>query len=179
MSDTAPPPRKCRRRQRTFTWGKLITKSFVLRKNGKGTQPTRKAQIGRKNKHSFKCIKCYAHCKSVHALNIHFKEQHRPLQCNKCNKFFQMQGALKLHSYKHVDGQFECSDCNKTFPFKSQLEQHKPSHATDMPYKCTEQGCKRSFTHEHDLKKHLKAHDGEGHYCTRCDYSNPNVRLLK
>ena len=61
----------------------------------------------------------------------------------------------------------------------SQLKQHKLSHATDRPYKCTEKGCKRSFSHEHDLKKHLKAHDGEEHYCTRCDYSNPDERLLK
>ena len=151
----------------------------MLRKDGKGTQPARKPQIQWRKKHSFKCIKCNKHCKSVRALNQHFKEKHRPLQCNKCNKFFQMQGALKLHSYKHVDGQFECSDCNKTFPFKSQLEQHKPSHTTDRPHKCTEKGCKCSFSHEHDLKKYLKAHDGEEHYCMRCDYSNPNERLLK
>ena len=30
MSDSAPPPRKCRRHQKTVTQGKLITKSFVL-----------------------------------------------------------------------------------------------------------------------------------------------------
>ena len=147
----------------------------MLRKDGKGTQPARKVQIKWRKRHSFKCIKCNTHCKSVSVLNQHFKEQHWPLQCNKCNKFFQMQGALKLHSYKHVDGQFECNDCNKTFPFKSQLEQQKPSHTTERPYK----GCKQSFSHEHDLKKHLKACDSEEHYCTRCDYSNPNERLLK
>ena len=110
---------------------------------------------------------------------FHIPVRHRPLQCNKCNKFFQTQGALKLHSYKHVDGQFECSDCNKTFPFKSQLEQHKPSHNTDRPYKCMEKECKHSFSHEHDLKKHLKTHDGEEHYCPQCDYLNPDERLLK
>ena len=159
VSDSAPLPRKRRRHQKTVTQGKLITKSSVLQKDGKGTQPSRKQPIRQRKRHSFKCIKCNKHCKSVHALNQHFKEQHRPLQCSKCNKFFVTQGALKLHSYKHVDGQFECGDCNKTFPFKSQLEQHKPSHTTDRPYKCTEKGCKRSFSHEHDLKKHLKAHD--------------------
>ena len=151
----------------------------MLCKDGKGTQPPRKQPLKQRKRHSFKCIKCNKYCKSVCALNQHFKEQHRPLQCSKCNKFFQTEGALKLHSYIHVDGQFECSDCNKTFPFKSQLEQHKPSHATDRPYKCTEKGCKRSFSHKHDLKKHLKAHDGEEHYCTQCDYSNPDEMLLK
>ena len=142
-------------------------------------QPSKKLKLRGRKKHSFKCIKCNKHCKSIRALNQHFKEQHRPLQCNKCNKFFQMQGALKLHSYKHVDGQFECSDCKKTFPFKSQLEQHKPSHAMDQPHRCMEKGCECCFSHEHDLKKHLKAHDGEEHYCTQCDYSNPDERVLK
>ena len=179
ISDSAPPPRKRRWHQKIVTKGKLITKSFVLRKSGKGTQTPKKQPIVRRKRRSFKCIKCNKHCKSVMALNQHFKEQHQPLQCSKCCKFFVTQGALKLHSYKHVDGQFECKDCNRTFPFKSQLKQHKPSHAVDRPHKCMEKGCKRSFSHEHDLKKHLKAHNGEEHYCPRCNYSNPDERLLK
>ena len=139
----------------------------------------KKPKPKRRRKHSFKCINCNKHFTSVRLLNQHFKDKHRPLQCSKCKRFFQMQGALKLHAYKHEDGQFECQECKMTFPFKSQLEQHKPSHTLDQPYKCTEKGCKRRFTHEHDLKKHLKAHDGEEHYCTQCDYSNPDERLLK
>ena len=179
MSDNAPPPRKRRRRQKIVSKGKLVTKSFVLRKNGKGTQTPTKRLTARKKIRSFKCIKCDKYCKSVRALNQHFKEKHRPLQCSKCSKFFATQGALKLHAYKHKDGQFECQTCRKTFPFKSQLEQRKPSHVVDQPHKCTEKGCRRRFTHEHDLKKHLKAHDGEEHYCPRCNYSNPDERLLK
>ena len=76
MSDNAPPPRKCRHQQKSVSQGKLVTKSFVLRKDGKGTQPTRKPQIRQRKKHSFKCIKCNKHCKSVRALNQHLKEQH-------------------------------------------------------------------------------------------------------
>ena len=136
-------------------------------------QPSKKPSPKRRRKHSFKCIKCNKHCKSVCGLNQHFMEQHRPLQCSKCNKFFQMQGALKLHSYKHEDGQFECQECKMTFPFKSQLEQHNPSHRLDQLQRYTKKGCKHHFSHEHDLKKHLKSHDGEEHYCTQCDYSNP------
>ena len=45
MSDNAPPPRKRRCRQKTVLQGKLVTKSFVLRKDGKGTHPARKPQI--------------------------------------------------------------------------------------------------------------------------------------
>ena len=76
MSDNAPPPRKSRRRQKKVSKGKLVTKSFVLRKNGKGTQTPTKRLIARKKIRSFKCIKCNKHCKSVKALNQHFKEKH-------------------------------------------------------------------------------------------------------
>ena len=45
MSDRAPLPRKRRWHQKTVTKGKLITKSFVLQKSGKGTQTPRKQPI--------------------------------------------------------------------------------------------------------------------------------------
>ena len=128
---------------------------------------------------SFKCAKCNKHFITVKYLNQHFKDNHRPLQCADCKKFFLTTGALKLHAYKHKDGQLECKECKMTFPFKSQLEQHMPSHSLEQPFKCPEKGCRRRFTHDHDLKKHLKAHEGEEHFCTQCDYSNPDERLLK
>ena len=58
--------------------------------------------------------------------------------------------------------------------FKSQLEQHKPSHVLDCSI-----AQKKDVNVEHDLRKYLKSHDGEEHYCTQCDYSNPDERLLK
>ena len=131
-----------------------------------------------KRKHKFRCPKCQTFCQSVKALNGHFKTHHRKVQCKICGKFFLTPGAAKLHSYTHQDGQFECTTCKRTFAFKSQLAQHRYSHTTTRQYKCPEKKCDRSFTHEHDLKKHEKSHSGEVHYCTRCDYSNEDERLL-
>ena len=88
LSDSAPPPKKRKCVRRPTSQGTLVTKTFVLRKDSKGTQPSTKSTLKRRRKHSFKCIKCNKHCKSVRILNQHFKEQHRPLQCSKCNKFF-------------------------------------------------------------------------------------------
>ena len=65
------------------------------------------------------------------------------------------------------------------FLFKSQLLQHLPSHVMGKLHCCTEKGCNHRFTHEHDLKKHLKAYEGKEHYCTQCHYSNLDERLLK
>ena len=171
--------KRCRAKRSKGSKGTLVTRSYVLRKDGKGTTPQNKAKPRRKKRRTFKCAKCNKHFITVKYLNQHFKDKHRPLQCTECKKFFLTTGALKLHAYIHKDGQFECNECQKTFPFKSQLEQHLPSHSLDQPFKCPEKGCRRRFTHEHDLKKHLKVHEGEEHYCTQCDYSNSDERLLK
>ena len=102
---------------------------------------------------------------SVKALNAHFKLHHRKLQCKDCGKFFLTPGSYKLHSYTHQDGQFECNTCKRTFAFKSKLDQHMYCHTTTRQYQCPETGCDKSFSHEHDLKKHTKSHSGEVHYC--------------
>ena len=122
-----PPVRKRKRVQIKGSQGTLVTKTYVLRKDGKGMQPTKKPKPKKRRKRSFKCAKCNKHFISVWYLNQHFKDKHRPLQCSKCKRFFQTQGMF--------DGQFECQEYKMTFPFKSQLEQHKPSHSLDQPYK--------------------------------------------
>ena len=148
--------------------GTLITRSYFLRKDSKGTS----ANVKPRQKHKFKCPKCQTFCPSVKALNAHFKLRHRKLQCKDCGKIFLTPGPYKLHTYTHQDGQFECNTCKHTFAFKSQLDQHMYSHTTTRQYHCPETGCDKSFSHEHDLKKHVKSHSGEVYYCTRCDYSN-------
>ena len=180
IDEPKPPKRKRRSRsgsiERTKRRGTLVTKRYYLRRDGKGTsQHTRRKP---KWKHRFKCVKCESYCSSVKALNAHFKLKHRKLQCKTCQKFFPTPGSLTLHLYVHLDGQFECKHCKKTFPFKSQLEQHLPSHSDTRAFICLEPKCDKSFSHEHDLKKHAKSHSGEVHYCQRCDYSNPDERLL-
>ena len=57
--------------------GTLVTRSFILRKNGKGTQlPAPKQKHRRRKKYTFKCTKCNKHCSSVKSLNQHFKDTH-------------------------------------------------------------------------------------------------------
>ena len=177
--NSATSSRKWKPRKRKLVQGQLITRSFVLRKDGKGMQLPTKPKLKCKKKHTFKCIKCSKHCSSVRALNRHFKDSRQTLQCDKYQKIFKTQGAHELHTYTHKDGQFECVEGKMVFPFKSQLEQHKPTHVVGRPHHCPEKGCKHRFSFEHDLKKQLKAHDGEEPYCMQCDYSNPDERLLK
>ena len=154
--------------------GTLITRNYFLRKDGKGTS----ANVKPRRKYKFKCPKFQTFCPSVKALNAHFKLRHRKLQCKDCGKFFLTPGSYRLHTYTHQDGQFECNTCKRTFALKSQLDQHMYSNTTTKQYHCPETGCDKSFSHEHDLRKHVKSHSGEVHYCTKCDYSNPDERLL-
>ena len=180
MEEYLEPPaikkrtRKVKKKTKPSRKGTLVTRNYILCKDGKGTS----LNVKPKRKHKFRCPKCQTFCISVKALNGHFKTHHRKVQCKICGKFFLTPGAAKLHSYTHQDGQFECMTCKHTFAFKSQLAQHRYSHTTTRQYKCPEKDCDRSFTHEHDLKKHEKSHSGEVHYCTRCDYSNEDGRLL-
>ena len=97
-TEDRPPTRKRKRVQTKRSQGTLVTKSYVLQKDGKGTQPPRKPKPKRRRKCSFKCGKCNKHFISVRYLNQHFKDKHQPLQCNKCKRFFLTQGALKLHA---------------------------------------------------------------------------------
>ena len=142
------------------------TRSYFLRKDGKDTS----VNVKPRRKHKFKCPKCQTFCPSVEALNAHFKLRHRKLQCKDCGKLFLTPGSYKLHTYTHQDGQFECATCKRTFAFKSQLDQHMYNHTDTRPYHCPETDCEKSFSHEHDLKKHTKSHTGEVHYYTRCEY---------
>ena len=82
--DSATPSRKWKPRKRKTVQGQLVTRSFFLRKDGKGTQPPTKLKLKCKKKHTFKCIKCNMHYNSVRALNQHFRDNHQRLQCNKC-----------------------------------------------------------------------------------------------
>ena len=101
MKHEEKPPTKKRKRGQTKdskgSKGALVTKSFVLRKDGKGTNLRSKIKPRRKRKRSFKCVKCNKHFITVKYLNQHFKDNHRPLQCADCKKFFLTTGALKLH----------------------------------------------------------------------------------
>ena len=99
--------RKPKRQQKPKKSGTFITRSYFLRKDGKGTS----ANVKPRRKHKFKCPKCQTFCPSVKALNAHFKLRHHKLQCKDCGKFFLTPGSCKLHTYTHQDGHFEYAIC--------------------------------------------------------------------
>ena len=64
---------------------------------------------------------------------------------------------------------FVCNLCGKGFKTKSSLSQHGPSHTKDKQFKCTVEGCAKSFANSSGLFLHKKtAHDGVYHECPEC-----------
>ncbi len=59
----------------------------------------------------------------------------------------------------HKDRREECEQCGKKFALKAELKEHiKVVH--EKAFKCKELGCGKTYSHEHDLRRHQKeAHE--------------------
>ena len=77
-TEDRPPTRKPKRvltKGSKGSKGTLVTRSYVLRKDGKGTNPPNKPKPRRKRRRSFKFAKCNKHFITVKYLNQHFKDK--------------------------------------------------------------------------------------------------------
>ena len=69
-----------------------------------------------------KCKMCTEIFGSVKDLNIHHKQDHGIVKCEKCEKYFSTQSSLDKYSYTHGELKFNCELCGKCFPFESRLD---------------------------------------------------------
>ena len=152
------------------TKGKLHIKKLSLRK----AKPVKKVH------RTFKCIKCSMLFHTIAELNTHFISKHRKLTCKMCDKSFNKPRSYQKHLYDHKDSKHACNTCGKGFAFKSQLDAHIPTHSGVRTHLCPEWGCRKSFTHPGDLKKHVKTHSKKWWRCevAGCNYKNRDWRNL-
>ena len=136
-------------------------------------------QVKKTRKRVFKCYLCEKRFPSTRELNKHFKKDHYGLDCETCGREFNSPLSLKRHSYIHGTLAFPCGYCNKSFPFKSERDTHENVHTKALRFPCNRSGCSSSFSRESDLKLHIELHDAVPLKCSKCEYSNPDIRNLR
>ena len=123
-----------------------------------------------------KCKMCAETFISVKNLNVHHKQDHSVVKCNKCDKYFSIQSSLDKHNYSHEELRFNCELCGKCFPFWSRLDQHMTTHI-NKKLACPKKSCDKEFKNIWDLNCHMNAHTKGGWYhCEHCDYKNKDKR---
>ena len=97
--------------------GTLVTKSFMLPRR---VWPVRSFKCGVEN-----CNQVFG---AVKDLNQHHRDNHNPVKCDMCTKYFSCPNKILKHKYKHYEIMFECAICEKGFTFESQYAAHKMKH---------------------------------------------------
>ncbi|XP_074650698.1 transcription factor IIIA-like [Tubulanus polymorphus] len=118
------------------------------------------------------CDRTYT--RSAH-LQRHIDKSHIPddkqnkiiIQCphDDCSQSFVSQDNLNKHiQRRHETHVYKCKDCDKVFKKHHHLRGHEFTHTGVKPYKCTHEGCEKSFVMPSKLKLHMRIH--EGYKCT-------------
>lgn len=89
-------------------------------------------------------------------------------QCPICGKLVK---GIQMHMLIHTgERRHKCSYCCKSFTQSGQLKRHINSHLNIRNYKCTVQGCDRTFVDPSSVTKHLVVHnkDDRKFQCSLC-----------
>ena len=78
---------------------------------------------------------------AVKDLNQHHQDNHPPVKCDMCTKYFSCSNEMLKHKYKHCEIMFECAVCEQGFTFESQYIAHKMKHCKSPGYQCIK--CKK------------------------------------
>ena len=151
--------------------GSLKTKFYGVKKPGNDVKP--------KRKRNYSCPQCPQSYPNQSLLNMHYKAEHPPVTCPKCNLSFNMPSTLARHMYIHRELKFICAECKKGFPFEKDHERHMIHHKKIKSHFCVKPGCGKGFFNAHDLKKHAKIHDKKTWSCLQCQYTSPDEQNLK
>ena len=148
--------------------GTLVTKSFTLPRR---VRPVR----------SFKCSVeiCNQVFGVVKDLNQHHRDNHPPVKCDMCMKYFSCPNKMFKHKYKYYEIMFECAICEKGFTSESQYAAHKMKHRKSPGHQCIK--CKKWFMRSSELTAHLTTHRKKYTYCKEpgCDYKNKDPRNVR
>ena len=136
-----------------------------------------------KKHRKFHCKLCQHVTDSQASANKHYKENHPPVCCNKCNMLFSNPCSLRHHKYTHLEKKFSCRNCNKLFPFESDLASHRLKHRRHPGFQCSHNQngsvCGKWYFAKSDLAKHAHTHSGKVYSCYECDYTMIDICYLR
>ena len=154
-------------------------------KNHEGEAPPKCDQCGKEFKHiqalyshiksheemTYVCMFCKAYKKKASFRNARLLDEHVKLNhtgeldfcCDQCDAKFPSETTLKRHKKAHSDERpFVCDECGKAFKSKNNCEVHfKLVHTNERPFKCSFEGCSKSFANNYDKTNHERVHTGE------------------
>ena len=120
---------------------------------------------------SYACLFCKAYKKKASFRNARLLDEHVRLKhtgeldfpCDKCDAKFPSENTLKRHQKAHSDERpFVCDECGKAFKNKNNCKVHfQLVHTNDRPFKCSFEGCSKSFAINYDRTNHERVHTGE------------------
>lgn len=103
------------------------------------------------------------------------RKKDRTYTCVVCSKSFDRPYRLQRHMQIHNPNRprVVCQICDRQFTRTDTLENHMKSlHSDERPFKCTTDGCQKTFATQSALFHHLKTHmHGKPYKCLECDSS--------
>lgn len=155
----------------------------ILKTPSKGTKSIRKPNVAKsKQTEKLQCLLCNKLYKTETSLRHHIDTIHDPsarkYKCEICGSGFFREAALQNHhENQHLDmKKFICGICNTGLKSKIALERHMFQHTGKKPFKCTWDGCKKTFTTTANRDEHFRSHTGEKRF--QCTVEGCNNRYI-
>ena len=140
--------------------------------------------LKRKKRHKLSCPMCKHPSYSQAEANHHYRTNHPPLKCSKCDLLFNNPCSLRHHFYSHTKEEpLTCHNCGRNFAFESDLSAHRLKYGRHPRFMCNHDDngkvCGKWFFAKSDLTKHTLIHSGKIHRCMECDFTTLDKRYLK
>ncbi|XP_041372535.1 uncharacterized protein LOC121385813 [Gigantopelta aegis] len=130
--------------------------------SGRKLKNHRIEQHGASEADIFKCAICQREFSDRNTMKKHVKSHssEKPYECQTCGRRYQYSWNLKIHEKSAHTGDmpFKCRFCQKMFTHRRDYRDHVRSHTDNLPFKCHEARCGRSFASQRALRMHQPIH---------------------
>ena len=153
----------------------ILTPKFLFaREIIKNTEHLTSHLIDANDKINYKCTECHISFLTDGELKLHIKDHNlickNDFNCKLCSMNLRNKHAYENHMSENHNQKFICQTCGNMYDSRRNLRSHLRSHNLIKKYKCTNEGCDKSFRHHHHLTNHLRVHSKNSPFiCNECD----------